>query len=484
VPFSSDTLRERVVAALADRLDSDVELERLSLRIFPTLHAEGNGLTIRHQGRQDVPPLIAVSRFTIDADLVGLWRRKVAKVKLDGLTIHIPPDDDDDPERPVKITGEHYSLDDQVVVDKLEADDAQLIILRREAHKTPRVWALHRLRLSNVSANTAMPFEATLTNAVPPGRIDTEGAFGPWHRDDPGHTPVQGSFVFNDADLSVFKGISGMLSAHGVYEGTLETLDVEGTTDTPDFMVNLAGHKVPLQTKYHALVNATNGNTVLERIDATFLDTSLVAKGGVYEIDGLKGRLTVLDVEMTDARLEDVMKLAVKTAQPPMTGGLKLQTRLELPPGDKDVIDKLELDGRFAIEDGRFTNADVQRKINELSYRASARKAAQPPQRVPSDFAGRFILAGGALNLRSLAFDVPGAMVQMNGRYNLQTETLAFTGSLVMDAKVSQTMTGWKSFLLKAVDPLFRKEGKTVIPLKISGTRDKPSFGLDYKRVF
>jgi hypothetical protein len=41
-------------------------------------------------------------------------------------------------------------------------------------------------------------------------------------------------------------------------------------------------------------------------------------------------------------------------------------------------------------------------------------------------------------------------------------------------------MTGVKSFFLKAVDPFFRKDGETQIPIKISGTRDKPSFGLDF----
>ena len=53
-----------------------------------------------------------------------------------------------------------------------------------------------------------------------------------------------------------------------------------------------------------------------------------------------------------------------------------------------------------------------------------------------------------------------------------------------MDAKVSETVSGWKSLLLKMVDPLFRKDGRTVIPIKIEGTRNKPQFGLDAKRVF
>ena len=53
-----------------------------------------------------------------------------------------------------------------------------------------------------------------------------------------------------------------------------------------------------------------------------------------------------------------------------------------------------------------------------------------------------------------------------------------------MDANVSQTTTGWKSQMLKAADPLFRKDGRTVIPIKISGTRSERSFGLDGRRVF
>jgi len=39
------------------------------------------------------------------------------------------------------------------------------------------------------------------------------------------------------------------------------------------------------------------------------------------------------DVTMDDARIEDMLRLAVKTPAPPMTGSLKLTTTLVLPPG-------------------------------------------------------------------------------------------------------------------------------------------------------
>jgi len=53
-----------------------------------------------------------------------------------------------------------------------------------------------------------------------------------------------------------------------------------------------------------------------------------------------------------------------------------------------------------------------------------------------------------------------------------------------MQAKVSETTTGVKSFFLKLVDPLFKgKHGGSAIPIKISGRHDYPQVGLDVKRV-
>jgi hypothetical protein len=496
IPLSSEKLRARVVATLADRLDSEVELGELTFRIFPRLHAVGTGLAIHHKGRRDVPPLISADTFTVDADLLGLWRRHVAHVRLDGFKIQVPPGEhhEDDPAKeaakdakslPLGVNAGHVAAGRQVVIDVVEAPEAKVIIIPRNPEKSPKIWSLHTLQVHSVGANTSMPFQALLTNGVPPGQITTEGSFGPWHRDDPGHTPVNGAFTFKNADLGVFKGISGILSAKGTYTGRLETIDVNGETETPDFMVNISGHKVPLRTKYHAIVDGTNGDTTLERIDASFLNTSLVAKGGVYDVKGVKGRRVSLDITMEPARLDDVMKLAVKTPQPPMTGALRLKTKFELPPGDQDVVEKLRLDGNFAIAGGRFTDPDVQRKINEMSVRATGKTGdADVAPKVASDFSGRFALGNGVLTLQQLTFNIPGAVVELKGQYVLQRETMAFLGNLFMDAKVSEATTGWKSVLLKMVDPMFRKNGQTVIPLKIGGTRSAPSFGMDVRRLF
>jgi hypothetical protein len=493
IPFSSDAFRTRVVKALSEQLDAEVELQELTLRVYPRMHASGRGLTIRFEQRTDVPPLISIREFNVDANLVGLWRHRVAHVRLDGLEINVPPDDDDEstaqdqpagttPSRDVLPAG--YGRD--VIIEELEAPDSQLTILRRESDKPARVWRMQRLMLRQVGLASKMPFETLLTNAVPPGQINASGTFGPWTRRDPGTTPLDGRFTFDDADLGVFKGISGTLSARGNFEGTLERLTVNGQTDTPNFMVNLSGHQVPLKATYRAIVDATNGNTTLDPVDATVLNTRIVAKGGVYEVEGVHGRIVKLDVTIEEGRLEDVMRMAVKTAHPPMAGGLTLSTALTIPPGPKDVVDKLSLDGQFRIDDGRFTDRGVQEKINDLSRRASGRKVVEEVStaRVTSDFAGRFKLANGRLSLAALSFNIPGAVVTLHGDYALRRETLAFEGDLNMDAKLSQTTTGIKSLLLRIADPIFRRNGKTVVPLKIAGSRNDPKFALDYKRVF
>ena len=492
VPLSSETARLRLIAVLSDRLDGEVDLQELRLRTFPRLEAEGRGLTIRHRGRRDVPPLISIEHFSAEGTVAGLLRRHVSRLTLDNLDIEIPPDrnreveqdDDGTAAAGPSPAAQQSNAARTLVIDELHSIKARLAIIPAEAGKGPKVWDIHDLRMTSVSLDAAMPFEATLTNAVPPGEIATRGSFGPWRSPEPGGTPLDGVFTFDDADLSVFKGISGILSSHGSFGGVLERIDIHGDTDTPLFEVLTGGHPVPLHAKYHAIVDGTNGNTILERIDASFLKTSIVAKGGVVGTPGKDGRTVTLNVTIDKGRLEDVLKLAVKAANP-MTGALRLATTFVLPPGDVDVIKKLRLNGRFAIFDGRFRSLDVQGKINELSQRGQQADKRRPGARVASRFTGAFRLGAGRLSIPDVTFDVPGAGVRLAGAYDLVPETLNFRGTLFLDVKVSQTVTGFKSVLLKIVDPLFKREGGgSAIPIKITGNRDNPSFGLDKGRVF
>jgi hypothetical protein len=194
-----------------------------------------------------------------------------------------------------------------------------------------------------------------------------------------------------------------------------------------------------------------------------------------------------LNVHISEGRLEDLLTLAVKADKPLMLGRVGLDTDFELPPGEEDVIEKLRLAGKFDVASARFTNPDVQRKLSGMSQRARGKDPDEEAQNVVSDLSGRFTLKHGTLSFADLSFGLPGALVQLHGSYGLRRETIAFDGWLRMEATISQAVGGGriKRFLLKAIDPIFRKKGAgALIPIRIRGTREKPEFGLDVGKVF
>jgi hypothetical protein len=490
VPLSSGIVRQKVIETLSNRFDSEVELADVRIRVFPRFHADIVGLAIHHERRHDVPPLIAIDKLTVDAGLVSLARKHIEDLAVTGLAINIPPDRKPSTAHEGDVASPPSSQQGpdgkDFIVDRLTARNARLVIIPNKPEKSPKVWNIHELHMRSVAFDKRMPFEAALTNAVPPGEIKVRGSFGPWQPEKPGATPLEGTFTFADADLSVFKGISGMLAAHGEFGGSLGRIAVHGETDTPKFTVAVSGNPVPLHASYHTTVDGTNGDTLLDRIDASFLNTSLVAKGGVVETPGKKGRTVTLDVVMDKARIEDVLRLAVKAPKSPMTGAMKLRTRFVLPPGEQDVVEKLRLDGEFAIATARFTNLDIQKKVDELSRRSRGTTAETDQASAVSNFLGRFRLGSGTLTLQTLTFDTPGASVRLAGTYQLRPQMMNFKGMLLMDATISQTQKGWKRFALKVIDPIFAKKGGsggTALPIKIEGKRSDPRFGLDTGRL-
>jgi hypothetical protein len=326
-----------------------------------------------------------------------------------------------------------------------------------------------------------MAFEAAITNPLPKGLVQTKGQFGPWHREDPGATPLAGDYTFDDVDLATIKGIAGRLTSKGKFGGSLERIEVTGETDTPDFRLNVSGNPVPLQTKFQAVVDGTDGDTYLNDIAATLAQTAMSVKGAVVGQEGVKGRTVKVHVRIEKGRIEDLLRLAMKGEQPVMTGAVALHNDMNLPPGPADVIDRLELSGEFEMASARFTNPEVQKRLADMSARARGNKpdGAEP---VTSNFKGTFTLRDGVLRLPSLAFAMPGAAVQLAGAYGLKSESLEFDGTLRMQATISEAAGtgGVKGALLKVVDPIFRKDGAgAVVPIRVRGTRSEPKFGLD-----
>lgn len=481
----TETLRRLVTEALAERLDSDIELSAFSVDTFPTVTVRGEGLVVRHRGRRDVPPLVSIESFSVEGGMFGLLSRprRFRNVTLTGLQINIPPgglDAGGKPDAAPEPGPEPEQKPSPFIIARLSADGAELRIIPREEGKEPRLFSIHRLEMDSLGVAEKMPFQAELTNPVPAGTIHTDGEFGPWQKRNPGQTPLAGRYTFAGADLSTIKGIGGILESTGEFGGQLERIAVKGETRTPDFRVNVSGQPVPLTARFQAVVDGTNGNTYLNDVFATFQKTSLRATGEVTGTKGVKGRTVQLDVRIEEGRIEDLLRLSVKSDGPPMIGDVALRTDFTLPPGDRDVVERLRLAGEFDV-DGRFTNREVQTKLTGMSDRARGEATGTGGGNVMSGLSGRFRMEDGVLAFPELGFAIPGATVDLRGTYGLKSEALAFDGTLRMDATISEAAGGGiKSFLLKAVDPLFRKRNAgAVLPIKVRGTRSEPKFGLD-----
>ncbi|HEY1265135.1 MAG TPA: AsmA-like C-terminal region-containing protein [Terriglobales bacterium] len=475
--YADPYLHQRAIAMLEEKFHSDVELKEFHTYLFPALRVEGAGLALRKNGRSDVPPLIEIKSFSADASLLRLfaspWR--IVQIRLQGLVITIPPKTGEQPR-------EYKTRNIPIYVAEIVSDDAKLILLPKDPAKLPHEFDIHHLVMRSVGLGHAASFNAQLTNDKPPGQIDTKGSFGPWAADDPGQTPLSATYTFNHADLGVFKGIGGILSSSGKFGGILQEIEVEGETHTPDFVVDTGGHPVSLDTSFRATVDGTNGNTILHPVKAHFLNSYFTAAGPIIKTKQMAGRRVTLDVDFYKGRMEDLMRLAVKGDKPIMTGDMKFKAKFDLPSGkqeDGDVTERINLDGIFGVGNAQFTSPKVQEKLETFSRKAQGKPEDDGAGSSVSQLRGRFHMNNGTIDFRRLSFSVPGAQVSLDGSYGLKSEALDFHGKLRMDAKISQTTTGIKSFFLKAVDPFFRKNGQTEIPIKITGSREHPSFGLE-----
>ena len=324
-----------------------------------------------------------------------------------------------------------------------------------------------------------MQFKAALTNPTPPGEIQTTGNSGPWQKDDPGLSPISGEYVFNKADLRVFRKIAGTLSSTGKYNGVLRRIEVEGETRTPDFRMT-GGNPVPLTTRFHSIVDGTTGDTYLEPVDARLANSRIVARGSVIRPPGSKRRTVMLNVVMTKGRIEDLLRLAVKGNQAIMNGHVNLRTKLQILPLPGKFNERLVLAGFVDMENAHFTAASVQQKLDSLSRKAQGQPTNEQISDVLSAIRGNFDLRDGELSFAKLTFQVPGAAVHLTGRYGLYSEQIDLHGVARLQAKISQTQTGWKRLVLKPIDPFFSKAGAgTLLPIKVTGSRQKPEFGLD-----
>ena len=485
-------LRRSVIESLEARFHSPVELDHLDIALADGVQVRGQGLRIlrltapQQTGaipqQLQVAPMLSVDSFSFRTSLhdLVLLRAHLVQVEVDGMELHVPPDRSELLPKP----GGSNRLKVHLTVGEIHCARTKLVLETSKPGKEPLEFDIQNLDLTDTGGGRPMLYVADLINPKPVGDVHAFGHFGPWQSADPRTTAIDGDYNFDHADLSTIRGIGGTLSSAGHFYGELGHITIDGTTQTPDFSLDVSHHPVPLETSFHAYVDGTSGDTTLAPVRATLLHSQFTATGTVVKIKG-QGHDIALDINMPHGRIEDLLQMGMKTEPPVMRGAVAMKATLHIPPGKERVAQKVELAGRVQIHNVEFTNAKIQDRIDGLSLRAQGRprevKSASSDGRaeVASQMAVDFSLGHALVTVNSLDYEIPGAHVNMDGVYSMDGNVFEFKGHVRTDAKASQMVTGWKSALLRPFDPLFQRNGAGLeLPISVSGTKGDVLFGL------
>jgi hypothetical protein len=484
-------LRASVIETLSARFESKVELDAFHVSLVRGILVSGSGLRIfgetdPNNHEPGFQPIISVNEFRFHLGIRQFLRtpKHVDIVFVKGLQLNLPPREHRNELNNMRPQDGKM----KIIVDRFICDQAQLIINTLRPGKLPVEFDIESLKMTRIGSGQPMHFDASLTNPKPVGHILSSGLFGPWQAESPRDTPVSGTYSFHDADLGTIKGLGGTLSSTGKYAGVLDKIVVDGSTDTPDFRIATSDRPVPLHTDFHAIVDGASGDTYLQPVKAKILSTYLLANGSIVRTivrtNDVQGHHITLDVTIDRGKIEDLLEMAVRKDPPIVTGLVRLKTKFDLPPGQPDLANRLRLSGTFQVLDTHFTNESIQQKLDSFSKRSQGKTkdtTNASADDVRSGLEGTFALNSGVLSFSQLEFQIPGTRVDLTGTYSLDGNQIDFHGKARLDAKLSQMVSGWKSVLLKPVDPFFSKNGAgTEVPVKVTGTKSEVHFGPDF----
>jgi hypothetical protein len=166
-----------------------------------------------------------------------------------------------------------------------------------------------------------------------------------------------------------------------------------------------------------------------------------------------------------------------------MTGSINLRAKVQLPPGPPGLLRKLDLASSFGIGGGRFTDPYTQQPINALTESGlgeNKKQQAEDPETALLKLSGQVLVKDGVATLSNVSFSATGTRAQIQGTYNLLDQKVDLHGVLYTNGKLSDTTSGFKALVLKAVGPFLKQKSVTVVPFSISGTSSNPSYKLDF----
>ena len=470
--------QSKVLQSIRESWPGTVRADRVHSTYFPHPGCVIENLVLElPSNRSPEPAVVTMGRARIEASYLELFLRPghLTRLVIEALRIEVPVyGEASGPEKATPASEAPTTSFGEV-----ETRDAVLIV-KRSRGAEPLTFGIHRLLLRSVNTSAPMFYEGFVSNPEPPGAIHVRGEFGPWQSKEFKDVPVSGSYTFENADLGKLRGIAGVLSSMGKFDGRMEEIAVRGGVNVPAFQVTHSRHEVALKATFDATVDATDGDVSLKAADASFLQTAVHAEGRIASSAEASGKTASLNLTVREGQIQDVLDLFVTSKIPPMKGATDLQAHVEIPPGDAPFLRKIIMEGTFAIRDAVLTNEDRQNDVNLLSKRASGEKKEKETDRVSGRLEGKVVARNGTALFTPVSFQIPGASITMNGRFNLLNEHLDFHGDARTEAELSDDTTGAKAVLLKPINSLFKKKHAGAdVRVEMTGTYDDPHYGIE-----
>lgn len=431
---------------------------------------------MRRPTAKGLAPIGSAEEMVVEGSWVDLLtlKKRIRRVDVTGLHVVIPTLGSKELEQDFPIGSAMDFIGPSMTVNELQIHRGVLDLMKGDGGKY--TYPIRQARILNLRVGQAFTFALDMQNAIPAGHVEAKGSFGPVLPKNLGATPMQGTFTLEQADLGGIGELQGKLAAAGTFQGTLTSIAMQVTAETPDFRLD-DGRPAEIHWKATLWVNGLNSDMALNSVEAQTGESLVEARGKIVG----SPKVTDVDFSSTKGRAEDLLRPFMEK-QPPVTGVVWLKAHAHVAPGKANFLNRLTVTGEFNVPAEKVTNPALEQKLSTFSERAQGGKAAKDEKEaaqtgtgvattdVLSGLQGKTQIVDGVASSKRLTFDMPGAKATMAGWYNLSSGQVHMDGTLKTKADISKTQTGFKSWMLKPLAPFFKKKkAGAVIPIAVTG---------------
>jgi len=159
-------------------------------------------------------------------------------------------------------------------------------------------------------------------------------------------------------------------------------------------------------------------------------------------------------------------------------GNVTGEIQLSVPSGGDSVVRSMRGNGRLAAQDGELTNVDLVQKIEQITGLIGMSKDQRSGATTFKTLETEFGIAGGIADFKRIHLLSPVMEAEGGGKMNLEPQTLDMAIEAALAPEVSARAGSGKAQTF-----LKDKQGRIVVPLKVTGPAKGPSVNVDSQKL-